>query len=307
MSLNRNIARNRISLASGAAERFSPAGPVGAILLHLAIIAGALFTWQHPLDIAQDNVPVVPVDLVTLAQKTNVMATVRPQPKPAPIAPTPVVQPEKSVAPPTPQEAETPPPDQAPSEPAIKAPPPPVIPKEKPKQAKAEAKKNTFDVDNVLALLNHVAPSPTRQNGRVSTEAHRGAGAETAMTADLAALLFSKIKRCWHPTVGAPNAAEIIVQYEVFLNPDGSVAREPQLDASSEAAANRATEQFGQSSTDGYVIAPNLSRSDAFKAAAAIAAKQAIYDCAPYKLPADQYAQWRDFVFTFDPTQMMGQ
>src|SRR5271170_5424745 len=81
MSPSRSTTRIRISLASGAGSRSSPVGLIVAIALHLAVIAATLFTWEHRLDIAQESPPVVPVDLVTIAQKTNIAPTVRPEPK----------------------------------------------------------------------------------------------------------------------------------------------------------------------------------------------------------------------------------
>jgi hypothetical protein len=74
----------------------------------------------------------------------------------------------------------------------------------------------------------------------------------------------------------------LIVKYEVFLNRDGTVAQPPQLAPESASAAS----------------------SDPYMAAAAGAARRAIYTCSPYRLPADRYAQWRDFIVNFDPRQL---
>jgi len=109
----------------------------------------------------------------------------------------------------------------------------------------------------------------------------KGIGAQNAMTMDLADALRNEIAQCWSPPVGAPNPAELVVNFELFLNPDGSIARPPQL--------------TGQSGSGAYA------------AAAAEAARRAIYTCAPYKLPADRYSQWRDITFTFDPRKWMAQ
>jgi hypothetical protein len=86
--------------------------------------------------------------------------------------------------------------------------------------------------------------------------------------------------------VGAPNAEDLIVDFDLLLNPDGSVARPPQLTGDSASAA----------------------ASNPYTRAAAEAARRAIFECAPYKLPADRYSQWREInPFHFDPRQMMGQ
>jgi len=47
-------------------------GLVGSLALHAGIIAVTFFTWTHRLDIIDQSPPVVPVDLVTVADKTNV-------------------------------------------------------------------------------------------------------------------------------------------------------------------------------------------------------------------------------------------
>ena len=56
-------------------------GMVGAGLLHAAFVAGALVTFQHSFDLT-DQTHAVPVDLITIADKTNVQAMVPPQPEP---------------------------------------------------------------------------------------------------------------------------------------------------------------------------------------------------------------------------------
>jgi len=279
-------ARTRISAASLAGGRRSPLGVAGSLVLHGLVIAGTLFTFSHRLDITDQSVPVVPVDLVTLSSKTNVMATVRqapkiqPEIKPAPpVPPTPVETPA-----PAPEDSEAPPPpDQAASEPVIQKPPPLPMPRAKPQDTPREDKKK-FDVDNVLALLNKVAPAPSRTNARVASRTVQGIGDQTAMTADLQAMLLGMIKPCWSPPVGAPHPEDLIVDFDVVLNPDGSVARPPQLLAQSSSSAG-----------------------NPYFRAAAEAARRAIYTCAPYKLPADRYSQWREIGdFRFDPRQMMG-
>src|SRR5207302_3587552 len=148
--------------------------------------------------------------------------------------------------------------------------------------------KKSFDVDKVLALLNKVAPSQraTAPNARSATRTVRGIGAQTAMTADLQDALRSQIQPCWSPPVGAPHPERLVVSFDLFLNPDGSVAQPPQLTADSQTAVVR----------------------DPFVRAAADAARRAIYACSPYKLPADQYQEWREInPFIFDPRNMLSQ
>ncbi|HUJ03818.1 MAG TPA: hypothetical protein VLW75_09295 [Rhizomicrobium sp.] len=285
MSRSRAI-ENRISLASHAG-RISPFSLAAAILLHALIIIGALFTWSHKLDLVTEEAPVVPVDLVTIGQKTNLKTIVKEQPKAppkeevqqAPPAP-PVVQPLTK-----PEEA----PDEAPSEPMVAKPEPLPTPILKPQaQAKPQPpKKQQFDINNIMALLNKQQAQPSSvKNAKTGPKNVKGFGAQDAMTADLQDALRSQIAQCWSPPVGAPRAQDLIVDFDLFLNPDGSVAQPPQLTGDSVSAA----------------------ASNPYTRAAADAAKRAIYECAPYKLPSDRYSQWREInPFHFDPRQMMGQ
>jgi outer membrane biosynthesis protein TonB len=289
MSPSRAI-ETRISLASGAGGRLSPLGLIAAVLLHVVIIGATLFSFAHKLDITAEEAPVVPVDLVTLAQKTNLRAMVKEQPK-AP--PKDDVQP----APPTPQPVVTPPPqakpdvpDQAPSEPAIAKAEPAPVPVAKPVEKPVtppKPVKQAFDINNIAALLNKQQPAAASvRNAKTGPHNVKAFGNADAMTADLQDSLRSQIAQCWSPPVGAPRAEDLIVDFDLFLGKDGSVAQPPQLTGDSASAAS----------------------GNPYTRAAAEAARRAIYECAPYKLPADRYDQWREInPFHFDPRQMMGQ
>ena len=267
----------------------SPLGLIAAATLHVLIIVATLFTFAHKLDLDVQDSPVVPVDLVTIGQKTNLKAMVKEQPKAPPKED---VQP----APPTPQPMVTPPdaqaesaPDQAPSEPLIAKPQPAPTPKLKPQEQppKPEVKKQNFDINNIMALLNKQQPAAaSARNAKVGSRNVKAFGDQNAMTADIQDALRSQIAQCWSPPVGAPHAEDLVVDFDLLLNQDGSVAQPPHLagDSASTAASNPYTR------------------------AAAEAARRAIYECAPYKLPADRYSQWHEInPFHFDPRQMMGQ
>lgn len=287
MSQSQIRTRSRISLATHAGERGSSLGWIGALSLHVAIVAATLFTFAHKLDIIDESAPVVPVDLVTIAPKTNIMAEAKPVEKPD-VKPEPV-QPSqlKMDQPSVPQEDTEPPPvDTAPSEPVINTPPPPPVPRTKPQtQPQPDTKKTASDSLN--ALLNKVLSNPSAPaNARSSTRNTPAFGQQTAMTADLEDALRSQIRACWSPPVGAPHPEQLVVDFDLFLNPDGSVAQPPQL--------------VGESAS--------MAAGNTYTSAAAEAAKRAIYECQPYRLPADKYSAWREInPFRFDPRQMMGQ
>ena len=258
--------------------------------LHAAVIAATLFTWQHRFEITDQSPPVVPVDLVTIAQTTNIKATAPAPQKFTPKPPSPITAPKLAANVPPPEqlaapkvEMAPPPPEQAPSEPVVKSVPSPAVPKFRPRPPPQRHKQN-FDVNNILALLNKEKPAAATQHGQRGAQARQGIGAHNAMTMDLVDALRNQIAHCWSPPVGAPHPERLIVSFELFLNPDGSLARPPRLSAGSQAAA----------------------ASNPFMRAAAEAGRRAIYTCAPYKLPADQYSQWRDITLVFDPRKMIG-
>lgn len=275
----------RTSLARSTAKRFEqnslPAGLIGAAALHALIVAAMFVTWSHTIEIDDQSPPVVPVDLVTIGEKTNVQAMVKQAPKEPPK--------EEEVQPPAPEQAQAtpaapqqeeaaPPPDETAAEKVKPMPPPPPVPEQKPQP---EKKKDKFDIDNIMALLDKRAPAAqSAPNAKVGPKTFKGIGAQNAMTMDLVDALRNQIAQCWSPPVGAPHPEQLIVQFELYLNPDGSVSQPPQLMSGA---------------------------GDTFARAAAEAARRAIFQCQPYRLPADRYNQWRDIQMTFDPRRMVGQ
>ena len=108
MSQRRSQRRSRYTPTTAREPRV---GVWGALLLHGMIATAAIFTWQHQLEITDQAVPVVPVDLVTIGEKTNIAPTVAPQPKVAPKETPPQIDvpPPKPVPAPTPKAEVAPP------------------------------------------------------------------------------------------------------------------------------------------------------------------------------------------------------
>ncbi len=273
-------------------------GIAGALLLHGAILAAALFTFQHKFDVVDEATPVVPVDLVTVSSKTNIMPTVShrqlvehhedvqpPAPAPPPI-PTPPVPKPPPVAEPAPEPAPTPKPvvlKPAPVPKPVEKPVAEVKPAAKPVDTKPVKKPAS---DDFSALLNKLtAPTDAPTHARVADRTVKGVGAMNAMTADLQDAMKNQVSQCWSPPAGAPHPEQLMPGFRIFLNPDGSIARAPQVDAESAAQA----------------------AGDPYMRAAVDAARRAIMTCAPYKLPSDRYNDWRDFTMTFDPRRMLQQ
>jgi type IV secretory pathway VirB10-like protein len=248
---------------------------VVSVLLHAALIGATYFTWARMLE-ASPETHSVPVDLITVTEQTNVAAMAPPPP------PTP---PKIEIPQPT---IEVPPPPLMDVEPAPEPPMPDIKIQEEPKKAEDQPKpppdkpKPKQNSQDFAALLNKLAATPkTPPNAKTGPRVVQGIGQANAMTADLADALKSQIYQCWSPPVGAPNASDLVVDFDLVLNQDG---------------------------TPGSATSSALSSGNPYTRAAAEAARRAIFQCQPYKLPPDRYSQWREISpLRFDPRQMMNQ
>lgn len=258
--------------------------------LHVAVIAAASMVWTSSYSLPDETPPAIPVDLITVADVTNVAPA---QPDPPKVQPLPDPQPPPlpPVVAPPPDEAELAPEPDKPlpkpepeKEQVAKAPEHPVRPKLKPTREKPQK----FDVDSVLAFLDKSAPqtpptpAPAVKKAEVPVQ---GLGAQDAFTLDIKDALLAQMRECWNVPEGAPDPEKLIVQVRVFLTPDGGLAQPPQLEAATRAAA----------------------ASNPYMRAAAEAALRAVNVCEPYKhLPSEKYQVWREIVMTFDPSKMIG-
>lgn len=241
-------------------------------LFHGMIFMAALFGFHRNFETPPDS-HIVPVDLVTIAAETNVQAQSPPAPPDA----------EKMDRPPPPAPEAPPEPEMLEVEPAPVPPMPQFeIAKEKPKPVDKPVPTKKAMQQDFNALLNKLTtqdkPVKTAKTG---PRAIQGVGAGNQMTADLADALKSQIYRCWNRPEGyaADRANDLVVQFDLELAPDGRVIR-----------ADSASVSPGNSSRYNY--------------AAGIAARNAIYSCQPYRLPAERYNQWREInPMTFDPRQ----
>jgi outer membrane biosynthesis protein TonB len=272
-------------------------GIIGSAAIHAGVIVASVVTWPHAFDFSDETPPSIPIELVSISDVTNIMATVAkedlkaPQPEePAPPAP------EETEAAPPPEEAEAPPPELEPEKAkplpempkqaeADTAPPvKPVAPKAKPKPE--APKKDQFDVDSVLALLDKRAPkSAPPANAQVVDKTMKGIGAQNASTMDINDALRNQMYKCWNIPAGSPNPEKLIVSVRVYLTREGKLARPPELAPQSRAAAS----------------------SDPYMRAASEAALRAVNVCEPYRnLPLDKYDVWREFSMEFDPSKAVG-
>ena len=249
------------------------AGLAVSLLLHTALISATYLTWSRMVNVSEVS-HAVPVDLITVTRVTNVAAMAPPPPPTPPKIEVPVPQME---APALPQFNDV--------EPAPEPPMPQfkIQPEKKTEQQNTETKQKQNSQDFAALLNKLTAPAKTPPNVKVGPRTIQGIGAANAMTADLADALKSQIYQCWSPPVGAPNANDLVVDFDLRLNPDGTVAS-----AGSPALSNANPNPYNR--------------------AAASAGEAAIFKCQPYKLPADRYSQWSEInPLRFDPRQMMNQ
>lgn len=259
-------------------------------LLHAGLLVAAVIAWPAlapPVIVASDSVP---VDLVTIADETNIT----PQEMAPDPAPEPPPEPEVAAAQESMPEAPPPPPPEQegfvveekveppkPEPKVAKAEPPP-----KPEKPKKEKKKDEFDIDRIASLIDRMDKAPpaaeTREGAKPSArQSVQGAGARTAMTATEIDALRAQLRKCWNVPVGAPDPSALVFRLRIFLNPDGSVATPPEL-----------VDQAGLS--------------DPYFRAAVDSAKRAVLMCSPFQLPQEKYDAWNDITITFDPTRMAG-
>jgi hypothetical protein len=227
-------------------------------------------------------------------------------PEPAPVAPTPPTPPEPTPPEPTPPEptpepeptpAETPPDEAAPepapepeatpeAEPPPEQTPPPAaepppeekveiqpkpdsVPEPKPRpKIVAEApteQPDTFNPDKIAALLDKDKTAAEPEKPEPSLGGTTSA-VDAQMTVTELDALRARLAECWSPPIGWTDPAEVRVILMLSLNPDGSVAGEPQV----------------QERPNGR-----------YEQAAPESALRAVRRCAPYALPPEKYDSWK--------------
>ena len=251
-------------------------GIILSTLIHGALVGSALVYFPAATRIA-DQTRIIPVELVSLADTTNVRAA-RPEPEPDP-APdpdpvetdpepeTPAPEPEPEVIPPEPE------PDPEPVQPQAEPEPEPVEPEPQPEpepEPEPEAEPRGLDLDDLSSLVDR-SRDQRRERADETGEARRGAGPGTAMTATLQAMAASQIQQCTRSNADAPADMDLAVVVRVRLERNGELAEPPRL------------------VEEGRVLnSPNP-----FLRVAGERALRAVIDCAPYELPSQNYAEWR--------------
>lgn len=213
-----------------------------------------------------------------------------PEPEPEPAPPP---EPEPAPAPPEPEQAEPVPAPEPkprvivnPNVPRARPEPPKQVAVAKPKPAEPKQQEPEFNADDITALLNKQEPSGGGDPEPAAEPQTIGSidGAQDAqMTQSEIAALKARLYQCWNPPVAVREAGALVVEVQITLLPDGSLAGPPavkRVEAASDPVAQVAVE----------------------------AALRAVVQCAPFGdiLRPEKYALWNKIDFVFDPREMLG-
>lgn len=264
---------------------------VASLALHAGAAALAFVSLPDFMRTRVVEAPVIPIELIAkaeLAEKTSVPAAA-PKPKPETEKP-PEPPAEKQPEPPKaeekkPEPKKEPPPAEAKKEPE-KTPPKKDPPKKDPPK-----KPDDLDLDALAALIDKSKKDkPSGASSEASEEADRpreAIGAGDRLTASEIDKMRAAVARCWNASaiLGAPNPENLIVEIDIDLNRDGTLAGAPRVVNAAEIA---------------------LSGNRFWKVAEQNAVR-AVQACQPYDFfdPA-RYQEWRAFTLNFDPSIMAG-
>jgi len=267
--------------------------------LHVGLLALTLVVLPdtEPFDVVPSTV--LPVELVTIDEFTNLRDIPRPEPTPEEppaeevpeLAPEPEPLPEPEPEPlPEPEAAPAPIPEPEPApapEPVPEAkvepePEPEPQPQRRPTPPREEPKP-AFDPSQIAALLDKLPEEQTRRAAPTQPQRAATPSAQTQLTLSEIDAFKVQMRRCWSVPAGAANAQSLAVRIKVFLRPDGSLLQPPQL-----------------------IDTSRLQSGDNYYRAAAESAMRAIRRCAPFRMPADKYQSWREIDLNFDPREMLG-
>ena len=266
----------------------------------LAMIFGLPFVWANK-DIRET--PIL-VELVKIGDITRPQKPPEPKKKPEPPKPKPKPKPKKEAAKPPPPPAapkqKAPPKRSELALPKPKSKKKPVVEKEAPPKAKFAAapkppskpkRQRRFDSNRIAALLDKTEKkkeiplteklAKLKEKAPPPTPEPQSSDVPLTMT-EIDAIRY-QIEQCWIVPGGARDAENLVVRIKFSLNPDGSLAKAPEI-----------------VDTGGRM-------SDSFYRAAADSARRAVIKCSPLKqLPVDKYERWREITLTFNPQDMVG-
>ncbi len=271
--------------------------------LHAVVLIATMVALPSPKELAPVQTRVLPVELLTVSDITNLKRQAKkkveapkpvetPAPKPEPDKPKPVPQPEPektepTPAPPKPEEKAEPIPDKNAPKPKEEKKEPPKPESKKPvieKKAEKKPPKKKFDPRNIAALLNKMPETATQPDEAKDTKEKADASEtdnpDLPMTASELDALRQKINTCWNAgdLAGSVDADKMFADMSFSLAQDGSVVGTPSIDKLGGGSSRLLAER----------------------------ARAAILQCGPYNfLPADKYSTWEDVTVTFSLSGMM--
>ncbi len=264
-----------------------------SLMLHGSVVFGAslAFSTIEPLEQGR----VVPVELITVAEFTDIRASLkreRPVPEPEPDL---SMQVETSVinAPEKADEINVAPDEVVTAEPVT---PPETKPEPSdepaPEPEKVAEAKPAFDLDRISSLIDKSKDTSTAENSQIANEgseerlvysdrAREGIGSGTQMTLSELDALNSAMYRCWRKPVDATDLEMLVVRLQVDMLPGGFIKDVRVIDRASSRRA---------------------SPGNPFWDVAEMRAVQAVTKCAPYDfLPAEKFEQWESLILNFRP------
>jgi outer membrane biosynthesis protein TonB len=268
--------------------------------LHLAVFLSALIVWPwfgHPVQV----ISATPVTLVS-SQAAPPPPALKAHEEQEASAPVPTPRPAPPVAPPPPQPRPEPkpaPPQPAPPKPEV-APTP--TPKPKPKTESLDLNALSSSLDKSVKSQNRTKSKDSLDLNALTSDLDKSSKPQASLrgpsrfataqvarndpggqqTANLiAGIISSRVIPRWHVDCGAIGAQDVIVDVQVDLNQDGSIARDGLKTV-------RATGPAG-------IL-------EAAKSRALLAVGQA----APFQLPRETYNQWQRFIAHFDAKNVCG-
>lgn len=250
--------------------------------LHLALLLLlSIAVHRAPPPLAEGDV--IPVSFVDVGPVTTTPSPAAPSapapPSPLPAEPEPVLASEPEPLPPAP----------------VPQPPEPVRPAPQPKvsdtaiQDRVPAEKasapSSFDAGALETLIDRSIKKPPARTAQGNEAGARGNSAgrpDPRAMATLEAAIRSQIAPCWNPPAGGQDVKDMTVVLKIRLNRDGSLAAPPEF--VSQTGATDANSAYARAFVE--------------------TARRAVLRCSPLELPANLYAQWREFELNFDPRML---
>jgi len=262
-----------------------------SLFLHAGVLFGASFAFSTVEPLEQGRV--VPVELITVAEFTDIRASLErrePAVQPEPELP---MQVETSAdnAPDVADVINVAPDEEASVEPIAL---PETIPEESdtPETEVVAEATPSFDLDRISSLIDKSKDTSTVADSQIADEgaeerlvyadrAREGIGSGTRMTLSELDALNSAMYRCWRKPVDATDLEKLVVRLQVDMLPGGFIKDVRVIDR---AASRRA--------------APG----NPFWDVAEMRAVQAVTKCAPYDfLPQEKFDQWQSLILNFRP------